>query len=87
MTCATLPLVVCDLLFQTSKFRFLPSFFSTIASSSAASSAFRGECVSPSRPTTKSKKASMFVYEAGEEGVTRSTCSARAGGCGCEPID
>jgi hypothetical protein len=78
----TEPLVACDLLFQTSKLRLLPSFFSTSASSSVASRDFLEDWVSPSKPTTKSKKASMFVCDAGDDGVTRRTCKARVGGCG-----
>jgi hypothetical protein len=72
------PLVSLLLLFQTSKFKDLPSCCSTIFSKAEASILLRGR-ESPWKPTTKSKKGSMLVSEAGLDGVTRNTWRASDG--------
>lgn len=74
------PLVSWLLLFQTRRLRVLSSWSSTIFSSCDTSMLWCKASSSPSNPTMKSKKGSIVVFEAGEEGVTRRTCSALDGG-------
>lgn len=68
------PRVCLLLLFHTSKFNVRFSWLSTIFSSSEASMALSDDSESPSNPTTKSKNGSIFAWNAGDEGVTLSTC-------------
>ena len=69
---------------QTRRLSCLSSFDSTMRSSSDAS--MSDENGLSSRPTTKSKKGSRSVCEAGEAGVTRRMCSPRDG-CRSEACD